>query len=108
MLSPPEWPMVELLGVCGRVSVVEYGGERLSQWVGEADWATRANLSHQLLSAALHLTHSHPRLAFYLTDISPDNIAVDNLGVARFIDLENIIIVNKTAFTSGSPGFYLY
>ena len=39
--------------------------------------------------------------AYYLTDVSPDNIAVDPNNRIKFIDLENIIIVDKTTFPTG-------
>lgn len=42
---------------------------------------------------------------FYLTDISADNIAVDHENVAKFIDLENIIIVDKNISQEGSKNF---
>lgn len=50
-------------------------------------------------------TFKNEMFGFYLTDISADNIAVDHENVAKFIDLENIIIVDKNISQEGSKNF---
>lgn len=58
-------------------------------------WIKRAKLALKLLQAAENFTESHPDFRFYLTDISPDNIAVDtDLNVA-FVDLGNVIVTEN-------------
>lgn len=41
-------------------------------------------------------TYASNEFGFYLTDVSADNIAVDSNNNAKVVDLENIIIVDKT------------
>lgn len=50
-------------------------------------------------------TFENEKFGFYLTDISADNIAVDHENVAKFIDLENIIIVDKNVSKEGIKNF---
>lgn len=50
-------------------------------------------------------TFENEKFGFYLTDISADNIAVDRENVAKFIDLENIIIVDKNISQEGNKNF---
>lgn len=40
-------------------------------------------------------TYRNPNFGFYLTDVSPDNIAVDQRDNVKFIDMENVIVVDK-------------
>jgi len=47
-------------------------------------------------------TFRNEQFGFYLTDISYDNIAVDGEDVAKFIDLENIIVVDKNPPREGN------
>lgn len=52
-------------------------------------------------------TFENEKFGFYLTDISADNIAVDHENVAKFIDLENIIIVDKNISKEGITNFFI-
>lgn len=88
------------MGSCGRVVVEEYAGEILTSY-HNAPWLQRVHLAHQLLIAAHNFTDSHPLFGFYLTDISADNIAVDAQGKLRFVDLENVIVVDKNVPNEG-------
>ena len=88
------WPVAKYLGACGRIIVEEYAGQMLYTYYS-APWIQRANFAHQLLVAAHNFTYSHLNFSFYLTDVSPDNIAVDGNGKIKFLDLENIILVDK-------------
>lgn len=49
----------------------------------------------QLLELAEKFTDGHLDFRFYLTDVSPDNVAVDSDLKVSFIDLENAIINSK-------------
>ncbi|XP_069698636.1 divergent protein kinase domain 2A isoform X2 [Periplaneta americana] len=88
------WPVPKYLGACGRLVAEEYAGEMLTYY-HQAPWLQRVKLAYQLLVAALNFTDSHPQFSFYLTDISPDNIAVDAEGRLKFVDLENVIVVDR-------------
>ncbi|XP_017785436.1 PREDICTED: deleted in autism protein 1 homolog [Nicrophorus vespilloides] len=81
-------------GACGRLVAVEDAGKPLNDFK-DSRWLDRLNLALQLLLAAKSLTEDHPYFRFYLTDVSPDNVAVDDNLNLKIIDLENLIIVNK-------------
>uniref|UniRef100_A0A0A9ZD30 UPF0672 protein C3orf58 n=1 Tax=Lygus hesperus TaxID=30085 RepID=A0A0A9ZD30_LYGHE len=102
ILQPPDWPVPEYFGSCGRMTIVEDCGTILTDFVNHP-WELRANLSIQLLQAAFNFTFAHPDLTFYFTDTSPDNIAVDGEARIRFIDLEHVIIVEKNPPLSEQP-----
>lgn len=61
----------------------------------------RAKIASSLLDAAYWFTYKSDDFGFYLTDISADNIAVDLNNNAKFVDLENMIIVDKNVAPSG-------
>ncbi|XP_001606587.2 divergent protein kinase domain 2A isoform X1 [Nasonia vitripennis] len=88
------WPTPKYFGACGRLIVEEYIGLPLSSFIDEP-WIRRAKIASSLLQAADTLMSKNSEFAFYLTDISMDNIAVNNEDKAIFVDLENIIIVEK-------------
>uniref|UniRef100_A0A1Y1NHE8 FAM69 protein-kinase domain-containing protein n=1 Tax=Photinus pyralis TaxID=7054 RepID=A0A1Y1NHE8_PHOPY len=88
------WPVPRYFGMYGRCLVESHCGVALNAFKN-ADWHVRAELTLQLLNAAKRFTGRHPNFRFYLTDVSPDNIAVsDNLQVT-FVDLENVIVTGK-------------
>ncbi|XP_014217218.1 deleted in autism protein 1 homolog [Copidosoma floridanum] len=89
-----DWPTPKYIGECGRVVVEENAGLPLSAFINEP-WIKRAEISSSLLDAAYKLTFKHSEFAFYLTDVSTDNIAVNQNNQAVFIDLENVIVVDK-------------
>lgn len=86
-------------GACGRLVVEEYAGLPLSDFYHKS-WITRGLIASSLLEACYKFTFKDPNFAYYLTDISIDNIAVQN-NRAIFIDLENIIIVEKNPSKNG-------
>ncbi|RZF41022.1 hypothetical protein LSTR_LSTR002654 [Laodelphax striatellus] len=88
------WPIPKYFGGCGTSNVAEYCGKMLTQCVNY-DWDSRKQIARQLLDSALNFTFNHPHFAFYFSDITPDNIAVTATGQVRFIDLDNVIIVEK-------------
>lgn len=84
----------QLYGACGRLVVVENVGESLNNFF-ERNWMERVYLALQILEAAEAFTENHEDFRFYLTDISPDNIAVDDDLNLRFVDFENVILSSK-------------
>ena len=64
-------------------------------------WIRRAAIASTLLDAAYMFTFRDENFAYYLTDISSDNIAVDSKNRAKFVDLENVIIVDKMTSVEG-------
>ncbi|XP_043476258.1 divergent protein kinase domain 2A [Leptopilina heterotoma] len=88
------WPVPKYYGACGRLIVEEFVGPVLSKFYNEL-WILRAEIASSLLNAAHALTFQDENFAFYLTDVSFDNIAVDSNNTAKFIDLENVIVVDK-------------
>lgn len=89
------FPVPEYLGACGRIVAVADAGARLGTMDNEP-WIQRASYAVQLLRAAQLLTDGHDTYRIYLTDVSPDNIAVDKQGKLSIIDLENIILALKS------------
>lgn len=94
------WPTPEYFGACGRLIIEEYVGSPLSSFY-EEPWLKRAKIAASLLDAAHKFTFKNSKFAFYLTDMSEDNIAVNEQDEAIFVDLENIIIVDKYPPTDG-------
>ncbi|XP_046828767.1 divergent protein kinase domain 2A-like [Vespa crabro] len=88
------WPVPKYLGSCGRIIVEEYVGLPIITYY-DAPWIYRAKIVSSLLNAAYMFTFKNKDFGFYLTDISIDNIAINSDGIAKFIDLENIIVVDK-------------
>ena len=93
-MDPKTWPVPQYFGSCGRLIVVEDCGLTLTHHY-DSDWSMRANITYQLIENALKFTFQDPDFAYYLTDISPDNIAVTQDGIVKYIDLEHIIMVDK-------------
>ncbi|XP_015602219.1 deleted in autism protein 1 homolog [Cephus cinctus] len=92
------WPVPKYLGACGRLVLEEYAGQPLNNFHSES-WMHRAKIASRLLRAARMFTFRNPDFGFYLTDISPENIAVDSQYEIKFVDLENIIVVDKKLST---------
>ncbi|KAF5277707.1 hypothetical protein FQR65_LT03687 [Abscondita terminalis] len=89
------WPVPFYFGACGRLIVESHCGKNLNAFA-DYDWYLRSKLALQLLRAVKNFTESHQEFRFYLTDISPDNIAIDASMKLTFIDLENVVIAGKT------------
>jgi serine/threonine protein kinase len=96
ILENGSWPVPHLYGACGFVIAEQYCGLSLDHFES-SPWHERAFLALQLLEAAVAFTHKHNDFRVYLTDISPDNIAVDDDFNLYFIDLENVILKQKLA-----------
>ncbi|CAG9570969.1 unnamed protein product [Danaus chrysippus] len=88
------WPVPAFAGVCGRLEVVAYEGEPLSSLLHVA-WHRRLNYAQKILEAAMDFTFKHERFRFYLMDWSLDNIVVNERDEITFVDLEDVIILDK-------------
>ncbi|XP_035739544.1 divergent protein kinase domain 2A-like [Vespa mandarinia] len=91
------WPVPKYLGSCGRIIVEEYVGLPIVTYY-DAPWIYRAKIVSSLLNAAYMFTFKNKDFGFYLTDISIDNIAINSDGIAKFIDLENIIVIHNSIY----------
>ncbi|XP_050574615.1 divergent protein kinase domain 2A [Bombus affinis] len=89
-----DWPVPRYFGTCGRILIEEYVGMPLTAYYNEP-WLRRAKLASSLLDAAYKFTYKDDNFGFYLTDISADNIAVDSIDNVKFVDLEDVIIVDR-------------
>uniref|UniRef100_A0A1B6DKK0 FAM69 protein-kinase domain-containing protein n=2 Tax=Clastoptera arizonana TaxID=38151 RepID=A0A1B6DKK0_9HEMI len=67
----------------------------LTTFAKTATWKEKISISKQLLEAALTFTFDHPKFSFYFTDISADNFAISKEGRLKFIDMDDVIIVDK-------------
>ncbi|XP_019767142.2 divergent protein kinase domain 2A isoform X1 [Dendroctonus ponderosae] len=87
-----KWPVPHFFGYCGRLAVEENCGVPLNE-VQLLHWNHRAHIALQLLQAADKFTSGHEEFRLYLTDVSPDNVAVNlqDFSVA-FVDLEHGIL----------------
>lgn len=92
--SSDKWPVPRYYGTCGRFVVEENSGESIANREN-CNWVDRAFMALQLLRAAKNFTSDHPDFRFYLTDVSPDNVVVDEHVKVTFIDLENVVITQK-------------
>ena len=73
----------------------QYIGRRLTTYYKES-FLTRAHLAKQLLEIANKFNENSSKFILYLTDVTPDNFAVDeNSNLVKIVDLENIIMVDK-------------
>ncbi|XP_076182444.1 divergent protein kinase domain 2A [Ptiloglossa arizonensis] len=95
------WPVPKYLGACGRIIIEEYVGLPLTAYYNKP-WLLRAKIASSLLDAAYVFTYKNDDFGFYLTDVSADNIAVDLNNNAKFVDLENVIIVDKNIMLEGN------
>ncbi len=62
------------------------------------------DLAYQLLLIADTLTETRLGFAFYLTDVSFDNFAVNRDGKVIIVDLEDILVVDKAKIRRGEKG----
>ncbi|VEN63011.1 unnamed protein product [Callosobruchus maculatus] len=89
------WPVPTFYGSCGRLAIMQYAGSDLNS-IEHIPWLSRAYVAHQILQAAVNFTWNHPLFRLYLTDISPDNIVVDQNLKISFVDLEHSILSPKS------------
>lgn len=73
----------------------EYVGPRLTTFISEP-FKIRVIIAKQLLEIANLFYDNGSNFILYMTDVSPDNFAVDDQTYkVKLIDLENIIVVDK-------------
>ncbi|XP_034948122.1 divergent protein kinase domain 2A [Chelonus insularis] len=96
------WPVAKYYGACGRVVIEEYVGPPLTTYYNKP-WYRRARIAINLLEAAYMFTFHNHDFSFYLTDLSSDNIAIDQNDAPKFIDLENVIILNRNISEKEKP-----
>lgn len=97
-----EWPVPKYFGACGRVVLEEYIGLPLADYYYAA-WPVRLKIASSLLNAAYKFTFKDESFGFYLTDVSEYNTAVDSNGAAVFVDLENVIVVDRNISKAEQP-----
>lgn len=90
------WPVPEYIGACGRVIVVKNAGQPISAYKNHP-WLFRVHVMEQILIMAYNFTYNDPNFGIYFKDISPENVVIDMDMQVRLIDLEHVIIVDKTA-----------
>ncbi|XP_071798726.1 divergent protein kinase domain 2A-like [Asterias amurensis] len=97
------WPFPQYYGACGRFIVQDYVGKPLKSYF-QKDWMTRLDLAFQVMRIAEKLTNNDQGYGLYMTDVSPENFAVNEKGEVFIIDAENIIVVDKQKIkTDGKP-----
>ncbi|KAL3280622.1 hypothetical protein HHI36_003859 [Cryptolaemus montrouzieri] len=89
-----DWPVPKYYGACGRMIIESYCGSNLNHFESYS-WRDRALIALRIINAAEDFTIAHELFSLYLTDISPDNIVVDDDLNVFFIDLENGILKMK-------------
>ncbi|XP_049880066.1 divergent protein kinase domain 2A-like [Pectinophora gossypiella] len=88
------WQVPAYGGVCGRLEIVAYEGQPLSV-LGNIHWHRKLIIAKRLLDAAMDFTYKHDRFRFYLMDWSTDNIVVNEKDEITFVDLEDVIVLDK-------------
>ncbi|XP_013179538.1 PREDICTED: deleted in autism protein 1 homolog [Papilio xuthus] len=88
------WPVSAYAGVCGRLEVVAYEGEPISS-LTHIEWRRKLKIAKKILDAAMDFTFKHDRFRFYLMDWSLDNIVANEKDEISFVDLEDVIILDK-------------
>ncbi|XP_038218554.1 divergent protein kinase domain 2A [Zerene cesonia] len=88
------WPVPAYGGVCGRLEVVAYEGESLSS-LANIPWLKKLKYAQKILSASMDFTFKHDKFRFYLMDWSLDNIVANEKDEISFVDLEDVVILDK-------------
>ncbi|KAK9882528.1 hypothetical protein WA026_021875 [Henosepilachna vigintioctopunctata] len=94
------WPVPKYYGACGLIIMESHCGYNLNSFEGHS-WTDRATIAINIINAAEDFTKTHELFSLYLTDISPDNIVVNEDLNVCFVDLENGILQmrdNETLF----------
>ncbi|CAG5055365.1 unnamed protein product [Parnassius apollo] len=88
------WPVPTYAGVCGRLEVVAHEGEPISSLL-HIKWHRKLKYAKKILDAAMDFTFKHDRFRFYLMDWSLDNIVANEKDEISFVDLEDVIVLDK-------------
>lgn len=99
------WPFPEYYGSCGWLSAVSDEGKPLLSFINKS-WHFRANLVLQILHLADRMSNTDG-WSLYATDMTIDNLSVDSNGRVKFIDLENIIVVDRQELANRRPAKWL-
>ncbi|CAL1261338.1 unnamed protein product [Larinioides sclopetarius] len=91
------WPFPQYFGSCGRVIVEEYVGKTIS-YFEDSPWKQRIDIAYQLLLIAQMLTENASGFSLYMTDVNMDNFAVRSDGTVLLVDVESIVIVDRSGF----------
>lgn len=75
--------------------VVDDVGRNLNT-IKDLDFMIRLRVAHDIMRDVIGFTEEHDRYRLYLTDISPDNIAIDKDYNVKFVDFENVILTLKS------------
>lgn len=75
--------------------VVEDVGQNLNT-IKDDDFVIRLSVARKIMRGVISFTEGHEKYRLYLTDLSPDNIAIDEDLNVNFIDLENVILNLKS------------
>lgn len=90
------------MGACGRVIVEEYVGLNLAEWLPRAAWQEKVKVATAMLRMAEKFTEGVNDFRLYATDVSLYNLAVSRDGVVKFVDGENIVIVDLQEIEKGN------
>jgi hypothetical protein len=90
----------EFLGACGRLAAfADAGGPTVASYASEK-WTTRVAVARASLDAALKLTAA----GLYLTDWSPDNLALSQQdGRVLVVDAEDVVAVDLQSIKELKP-----
>ncbi|XP_063833670.1 divergent protein kinase domain 2A [Ostrinia nubilalis] len=88
------WRVPAYGGVCGRLEIVAYEGEPLSSLL-HVQWHRKLKYARAILEAAMDFTFKHDRFRFYFMDWSLDNIVANERDEITFVDLEDVIVLDK-------------
>lgn len=99
------WPFPEYFGACGRFIVVSNEGEPLNNFYN-SPWHKRADLAYQIMKIAERLTNHGKPYGLYWTDLSYENLVVDDAGRVTVVDVENVVVVDRTAIRKVKPKGY--
>lgn len=90
-------PMPSLLGACGRSIILEGGLKPLKSFLTES-FDVRAGLAVQVLQLVEDFEEEDPQWYFLYLGFTLDGIAVTKEGEVVVIDLDNIVILDKSSF----------
>lgn len=61
----------------------------------------KADLAYQIMKIAERLTNHGKPYGLYWTDLSYENLVVDDAGRVTVVDVENVVVVDRTAIRKG-------
>ncbi|XP_063369786.1 divergent protein kinase domain 2A [Cydia amplana] len=100
------WPVPAYGGVCGRLVVEAHEGESLASLL-HVPWHRKLKFAKKILDAAMDFTFKHDRFRFYLMDWSLDNIVANEKDDISFVDLEDVIVLDKHIYPGKDlPSWY--